>query len=127
MSQIDYRLVGACGIFCGECDIYKAYSLDDIELKTKIAKRISKKVNKGIKPEWITCDGCFGRLDIHWSPRCEILRCAIDHEVKSCGLCPDYPCEGIEKFYSSGYEDAKKNIERIREIGLEEWWKEKQR
>ena len=38
MKEIDYRFIGACGLYCGECDIYLAFKNNDKQLREEIAK-----------------------------------------------------------------------------------------
>ena len=121
----DERLIGACGINCAMCDIYRAYSEGNVKKQKKVIESIFGK-NSDVKPEQITCDGCGGRRDLHWSPECEIRQCAHGKGLIACSQCPEFPCPRLEEFYSRGYEKAKANALRQREIGVETWWKEQQ-
>jgi len=125
LSEDDKKLIGACGIDCATCDIYRAYTKGDVEGQVRIIRAIFGE-DSDVKPEQITCDGCGGRLEIHWSPDCGIMRCAHDRGLLACGQCPEFICLDLEAFYSTGYEKAKQNALRQREIGLETWWKEHQ-
>ena len=69
MSGGDIKLVGACGIYCGSCDVYVAHRTDDLEKKAKIAEDISKQFGKEIKPEQIICDGCNGEDSLCWGKK----------------------------------------------------------
>lgn len=125
LGEDEKKLVGACGINCSTCDIYQAYTRRDVEWQRKIAKAIFDEDTE-VAPEQITCDGCGGRLEIHWSPDCKMMRCAHERGLFACSQCPEFPCPDLETFYSKGYEKTKQNALRQREIGLEAWWREQQ-
>lgn len=118
------ELIGACGIYCPGCSIYIAWKNDNAELKRKIAENISKKVGKKINPQDIKCTGCRGPIETHWSENCEIMLCATAKNVDMCSLCDEFICDKLKKFYERGYEDARKNCLRVKEIGLDVWFEE---
>lgn len=118
------ELVGSCGIYCPGCDIYIAWREDNAELKQKIAENISKEVGKKIAPKDIECTGCHGPIETHWSKNCEIMLCATAKNVDMCILCDVFVCEKLEEFYGKGYEDARKNCLRVKEVGLDVWFEE---
>lgn len=119
------RLIGACGINCVRCGIYQAYTEKDVEGQRRIAKDIFG-VDTEVLPEQITCEGCSGRLDVHWSSECEIMRCAHEKGLFACSRCNEFRCPKLETFYSKGYGKAKENALRQQKIGLEAWWREQQ-
>ncbi len=121
------ELIGACGIYCHSCDIYHAWKDDNAELKQKIAENISKMVDKTIDPKLIKCTGCHGPIETHWSENCEIMLCAIAKNVDMCALCDDFVCEKLEEFYQKGYEGARKNSLRVKEVGMDVWFEEMKR
>jgi len=93
MKEIDYRFIGACGLYCGECDVYLAFKNNDQKLKEEIAR---------------------------------------DHNLRSsyvhvCIECPEFPCEMLDEFHKKGYQKARKNLYRMKEIGVEKWLEEKQK
>jgi len=47
----------------------------------------------------ITCEGCFwGQNDsTKMCGDCEIRNCARVRTIENCGVCPDYPCEIVER------------------------------
>ncbi|MFQ6053442.1 MAG: DUF3795 domain-containing protein [Candidatus Bathyarchaeia archaeon] len=95
----------------------------DVEGKRRIIEAIFGE-DADVRPEQITCGGCGGRLEIHWSPECGIMRCAHSKGLLTCSECPEFVCPELEAFYSMGYEKARRNALRQRSIGLEAWWKE---
>jgi len=118
------ELIGACGIYCHSCDIYRAWKENDTELKQKIAENISKMVDKKIDPKLIKCTGCHGPIETHWSENCEIMLCAIVKNVDMCALCDEFICEKLKKFYEKGYEGARKNSLKVKEVGMDVWFQE---
>ena len=121
----DEKLIGSCGINCAKCDIHLAYTNGDVEGQRKIVKAIFGEDTE-VVPEQITCDGCGGRLEVHWSPDCRIMQCAHEKGLLACSQCLEFPCPILEAFYTEEYEKAKSNALRQREIGLEAWRREKQ-
>jgi hypothetical protein len=126
INEDDRKLIGACGIFCADCGIYQSYKSEDRRRQEKIVKDIFGE-NTDVKPEQITCDGCRGAMDVHWSGECEIMLCSREKELLACSECVEFPCETIEKFWAKGYESAKKNALRQQEIGLENWLEKQKR
>jgi hypothetical protein len=125
LDEDDKKLIGACGINCARCGIYQAYTEKDVERQRRIAEDIFGKDTE-ILPEQITCEGCGGKLDIHWSSGCEIMLCAHEKDMISCSQCNEFQCPKLGTFYSKGYWKANENALRQQKIGLEAWWKEQQ-
>lgn len=125
LDEDDKRLIGACGINCARCGIYQAYTEKDEERQRRIAEDIFGEDTE-VFPEQITCEGCGGRLDVHWSQECEIMRCAHEKGLIACSQCQAFPCKELETFYSKGYGKSKENAHKQQKIGLEAWWREQQ-
>jgi hypothetical protein len=126
MLNKERKLIGACGLNCAACNIYQAYTRKDVEAQRKIAKSLFGE-NTTIGAEKITCDGCGGRLDIHWSSDCKIMQCVQERKLVACSQCSEFPCPNLEAFYARSYEKAEQNALKQREIGLEAWWQSQQR
>ena len=113
-------LISVCGLNCAKCNIYLA-AHGDKKLMNKIIEWFKKEMNKDIKPNQITCEGCRGSLDVHWSPYCKIMLCAREKEIQYCFQCDDFPCSLINEFSSDGvphHERTVKNMKRIKKSGL---------
>jgi hypothetical protein len=96
------RIVGSCGIICTECPAFIAYRTDDHELRKQTAAEWSKSYGAVIEPDDINCVGCLATegVQISHCAECDIRTCSQDtHQLPNCGLCSDYPCERIEKFF----------------------------
>ncbi|MCK5115353.1 MAG: DUF3795 domain-containing protein [Candidatus Aegiribacteria sp.] len=96
------RIVGSCGIICNECPAFIAYRTDDQELREKTAKDWSKMYGAQIGASDINCVGCQATegVQITHCAECDIRSCSQQtHHIANCGLCSEYPCERIEKFF----------------------------
>ncbi|UCD00259.1 MAG: DUF3795 domain-containing protein [Phycisphaerales bacterium] len=95
-----------CGLICQSCQIYLATREPDEEKRCKarvdIAQEIKKHYGQECKPEDIgDCDGCMtegGRL---FSTDCPIKICAVEKGIENCAYCRDYPCEALEKLFTT--------------------------
>jgi len=115
----DYSLAAPCGIFCGECPLYKAN--DNPEILEDAKAR-----GYDISP----CPGCRSvkgncpAIDA----QCETFACAKRHGVDFCFECPDFPCAELNPA-ADGAEVLPHNIKifnlcYIRQKGLEKFLKE---
>ncbi len=122
MSDKNYSLVGACGLYCGACDHYRAFAGGSEHL----LKRDKFKVEN---IDEVSCRGCHSdKLTKHCN-ECKMRLCAKSKDILHCGLCSDYPCDLIKTFHSDGYrwEGAKhrgdifKNIEELKKSSADRW------
>ena len=104
-----------CGLDCAVCPALIAYKTDDPALREKTAGEWSKQFNIEIKPEDINCVGCLEVEGVHVGHcgQCEIRKCGLARDVKSCALCADYPCETIRNFLAN-VPPAQANLEALR-------------
>ena len=122
-------LISVCGLNCAKCDIYQAYHGDE-KLRGEMVEWFRKKLNEIVGPEQITCDGCRGSLEVHWSPECKMMLCASEKGLQYCFLCEDFPCAAVKGFASDGtshHERTVNNAKRMKEIGIEAWIEEQKR
>jgi len=115
--QIDLSLLAYCGLYCGGCS-FKAAAKEN---NRKHLYSMPDKYDylKGV--ELSECPGCKNDKE---RGRCNIKDCAINKKIDHCGECDNYPCELIVKFAFDGmphHENVLKNIEKIKEIGVEKW------
>jgi hypothetical protein len=123
MGKIELEYLGACGIYCKNCDIHVAGVTGDRKAQEHIASWIVENSDVECAPSQIQCCGCWGPFDGHWSSDCKVLLCARSRGVTLCVDCDSYDgCETLAAFYGGGdYESARKTLERILEIGLDAW------
>jgi hypothetical protein len=128
MGNIDLEYLGACGIYCKNCDIHQAGATGDRKTQERIADWIVEHCDTECAPEQIRCCGCWGPFDEHWSDDCKVMLCATARCVKLCTDCAEYPaCDTLESFYRGGdYESARKTLLRIAEVGLDAWVSEQE-
>ena len=93
MSYIAY-----CGLLCDECPIFIATQNNDLAAKERLAVECSGEGNL-FTAEDMTCEGCFWVKNdsTKMCGNCEIRNCAGKRTVENCGLCPEYPCDIIER------------------------------
>ena len=123
MSTVDLTLVGACGLYCGECEVYVAFSEGDLERQEEIAESISRQFGAEVGPEQIICGGCRGPEEISFCAGCKIRPCAEARGFATCAECDDMgDCETLGAFLRSDMgKAARRGLESIQKLGLEEW------
>jgi hypothetical protein len=120
-----YRaLQGRCGLFCGDCDIYMAYSTNDTRKLQRIAREKSKECGRTLEAEQVKCLGCKGPVASCWGDSCEIRKCAEGRGIEFCYQCRDYPCKELESLFESK-PVARDNLKIISKIGPDAWVSEK--
>jgi hypothetical protein len=95
----------------------------------EIVEWFKEKSETVIESEQIRCDSCRGPLESHWSPDCEMMKCAKERGYVHCFKCGDFPCEKLEEFSRNGvahHARTVNNLKRMREIGLNNWIKEEE-
>jgi hypothetical protein len=128
------HLAAACGTYCGACPAYLAKHGDKEQNKMRQQKIPSS--GPGIPPSnWmdgLLCDGCLsgGTLAGHCQ-RCNIRLCVLNKQDDSrCSDCEELPCYRITNLINMGdYLHRKEylpNLEKIREMGVQEWVKYEQ-
>lgn len=89
------KFASVCGIDCEtQCQIYKAYNLNDILLRRRLALLLL-----GDEDRWteIRCDGCKGEQALCWYRNCEVRNCAFRKDLEFCIQCSKYPCSSLLK------------------------------
>ena len=107
-----------CGLICEKCAIYLATRERDEkkkhEMRVDIAEQIRKHYGQETKPEDVgDCDGCKADTGELFCTGCEIRICAVDKGIANCAYCKDYPCEKLEKLFTTDV-DAKKRLDAIK-------------
>jgi hypothetical protein len=122
-------IISVCGLNCAKCDIHEAGHGNE-KLRNEMLEWFKKERNETLKPEQITCEGCRGPLNAHWSSDCKMLLCAKNKGLDYCFQCLDFPCAIVNEFASDSVSHHKKTVEnakKMKEIGLEAWIAEQQR
>lgn len=83
------NLTGRCGLYCGICEIYRAYK-DSEELQRELASK------HDCSPQDVRCEGCQA-IDVsgwsqekEWGKNCAILQCLNAKELAFCHECDVY-------------------------------------
>ena len=101
----DACLDAICGIYCAACPA--------------LMESLSAKKSSDVK-----CLGCKStKKPSVYGPKCEVKKCAKAKQVQSCGLCKQYPCEKIQKFFNDTpkYGLREKYLNMVRDKGLKAW------
>lgn len=110
------RHAAYCGLYCGACCSMVAY---EKTLGTPSALEVV--IEAGEQP----CQSC----DAESQQNCEFVVCNQNHGTESCAFCPDFPCTMITRFSHEEWEHHQvvlDNLQRIREVGTEQWLQEMQ-
>ena len=114
------EMIGYCGLNCHGCAIYLATREMDKDKRNKmradIAQQIKKHYGQECKPEDVTdCDGCKAKSDrlFSGSKNCHIRKCTRRKRIENCASCNEYPCEELEKLFTTD-PDAEKRLNVIR-------------
>ena len=119
------RKVAACGIYCGGCNDYLAYLENDDELRKKVALEVKKDTTTDVPWRKVGCQGCWGDIHNPWtaSLECKIRQCVEKKGFATCASCAAFPCETFSRQFDEN-SNPRKNIDRIKEVGLDTWSKE---
>lgn len=118
---MDERMIAACGLDCGSCEIRLAPTNPDAAkvvidwFKRKGWLADGEGIEQVIDRK-MYCTGCLGSREIHWSSDCWILSCCVDQKgLKNCSKCDAFPCERLLDWseQSEGYRAA---LARLREL-----------
>jgi hypothetical protein len=113
-------LQGRCGLFCGECKIYTAYSTNNKAAQREIAKTTGKVKGRAISAEQVKCLGCKGTMTSIWRTGCAIRACAEERGMEFCYQCRSYICDDLQKFYEI-HPEARENLRTISKVGPDAW------
>ena len=100
-----------CGLYCGAC---LCNIVNDEGTIKEVAARLKKPV------EHLTCTQC--KTALH--DECSFMICCTAKGLNNCSECPGMPCEELVQFAADGIKHhalVLDNLNRIKEIGLDEW------
>jgi len=116
-------LVGRCGLYCGACNIYRAYK-DDGEHLNKLAEHFR------CPPEKVRCEGCEALTVDCWGNDCKIVQCLNVKGFNFCYECPQFDDKSCEKYedlaerYLEDNVDVRANMTRIKSGEVAAWLRE---
>ena len=83
-------------------------------MRVDIAQEIKKYYGQETRPEDVgDCDGCKAQTGRLFCTGCEIRICAVEKGIENCAYCKNYPCELLEKLFTTDL-DAKKRLDAIK-------------
>ena len=121
------HLAAVCGLYCGACRLYRAWSDNNQKGLEEIYQRMSSR--QQMTRDNLQCDGCLAQGHLTpWCRQCAIRLCPDDKPgVTRCSDCSDFPCSRITTFNNDGmrhHAEVLANLCRQREIGVNEWLRE---
>jgi hypothetical protein len=124
MDSNNGKMIAACGLICGECDIRKIPT--DPESAQRMVRWFRSmdwlKENEGVDEileRKMYCQGCHGERSIHWSPDCWILACCVDQKHLSyCSQCEEFPCQRLLT-WSEEREEYRQALATLESMGQE--------
>ena len=101
-------MIAYCGFNCEECPVYMVTVGGDRAMREKLALEYSSQTCSFTENDMF-CEGCLSDMadDSKMCGFCEIRKCARRKSVKTCGKCPGYPCDIVEKYITSGSDSRK--------------------
>ena len=91
-------MVCYCGHDCSRCVTYLATLRDDDHLRELSRKFYKETFGQDIPLEKFNCFG--GRSDhlFELCRGCPFRKCCKERDIKSCSLCPEYPCKPLKEY-----------------------------
>jgi hypothetical protein len=113
---MEKKLIGRCGLYCGECEIRTAYISGDEKLIAEVAEKL------GTRPDEVRCECCLELTEKCWGHGCEIIACIESRGFKHCVQCPDIDdCTKFARLNTKYGGAVRLNIRQIRSWGFERW------
>jgi hypothetical protein len=121
-----FRYDTYCGLYCGACGVIVAMKNNRLEEFANAHDFGGKKLSAAD----LECYGCKTTQTAVFCDRCGILDCAVEKGVEFCIECDEYPCDRLKSFQGDQaphHSAIFKNLERIKEIGIEPWFSEQEK
>jgi hypothetical protein len=118
------KLIAACGLYCGACEMYRAVHDNDTTRQQALVKAFNARGGKFTVKD-LECDGCLagGHLS-PWCRQCNIKFCAERKpgETICSSACPDFPCQKLEDFAGQmpHHNEVIENLRRLEKVGIRE-------
>ena len=128
MTSLKKVLVGACGLRCDICTMYRAYHDQNLELLTEAPEnfRTRLEIPKEVKFEDIACEGCRSSTLFKYCAECSLKDCISKKGVDWCYECEDFPCESLSDWQARWRMPVITNLNEIKKMGVEKWLKIKE-
>ncbi|MCF8043329.1 MAG: DUF3795 domain-containing protein [Desulfarculaceae bacterium] len=124
MAKAHEKLVGICGLYCGDCPYYLAGRLGDEEQLAALSRKT------GLPIEDIQCDGCLSERVFRDCRECKhgFRTCAAQRLVTWCFQCGEFPCNRLREFSKEHvvngichHQQVIEDLEYLRGKGTKDW------
>ena len=91
-------VIAACGNDCSVCPRYTAHPYEKTDEQLRHTAELWMKIGYRdhlVSNEEIACYGCKPE---NWC-RYRVVKCCEDHGIKTCGECPEFPCDNIKECF----------------------------
>ncbi len=112
---MDCRHDGACGLYCGACDVLRANDTGSVEALAK---------QWGMDPDDLICRGCQTDTIAVFCRDCIFRDCTRSRGIAHCSECDEFPCDALVRFRNDAaphHSAVLHNSEQMREVGVERW------
>lgn len=89
-------IIGKCGYCCSSCPAYKENLISE-EDKIAASNGWRKYHDLDVKPNDISCDGCFETHHSKMDSSCRIKPCATTKGYETCAECNRYLCHDLKE------------------------------
>ena len=113
-TEISQQIIGACGVICNNCKIYKAPN--NPEIAEELVEHFQGKW-ENVKQQDFHCEGCRSDLSGHWNPDCWIRKCCIsEKKLNYCYECSEFPCLKFKDWTKKDkrYEEALERLKKMK-------------
>jgi hypothetical protein len=116
------KLVSACGLFCGACEMYRAVHDNNKAKQESLVQAFNARGGTFTLAD-LECDGCLagGRL-APWCKQCNIKSCSQRQpgEMICSADCSDFPCQKLTEFEKQmpHHAEVADNLRRLKKVGL---------
>lgn len=116
-KETGFELAAPCGLYCGNCEIYRAYKDDDFDALAEYAKEMNLPLDQ------VRCEGCRTEFNMFWCPECDVRKCNDKRGLAFCFECSDFPCIALIEFNEQAPHHSLciENLEKMAEIGVDRW------
>jgi hypothetical protein len=126
------KLIAACGLYCGACEMYRAVHDNDTTKQQTLIKAFNSRGSKFTEKD-LECDGCLaGERLSPWCRECKIKDCdkRKPGETICSSECTDFPCQQLTDFTAQmpHHLECIDNLRRLEKVGIKEHtWQEERR
>jgi len=112
---MDRKLIGSCGKFCGECEIWLAATGQGKSV-AEVAQSL------GVDPEKVRCGGCQGPDEERFPRDCRIIPCVVERHYRYCAQCKEInDCSKYAAVNAASHGKARLYSSQLRAWGEERW------